>query len=200
MFWDNVAGVYDLFVNIYNKKTHKELREKINSMIKNTDEILECACGTGMLTVGMAQRCKHIIATDFSMKMLKMAKKKCDKYKNIEFANANIMQLDCEADRFDKVVAANVIHLLDNPNEALRQMMRVCKTNGEIIIPTYMNRKDKGNNNNFSKAVGKAGADFKRQFTFETYKQFFEEMDISDVKYTYIDGRVPCAVAVIVKH
>lgn len=200
MFWDNVAGVYDLFVNIYNKKTHKELREKINSMIKHTDEILECACGTGMLTVGMAQRCKHIIATDFSMKMLKMAKKKCDKYKNIEFANANIMQLDCEADRFDKVVAANVIHLLDNPNEALRQLMRVCKMNGEIIIPTYMNRKDKGNNNNFSKAVGKAGADFKRQFTFETYKQFFEEMDISDVKYTYIDGRVPCAVAVIVKH
>lgn len=200
MFWDNVALVYDLFVNIYNKKTHKELCEKINSMIKNTDEILECACGTGMLTVGMAQRCKHIIATDFSMKMLKMTKKKYGKYKNTEFANANIMQLDYEADRFDKVVAANVIHLLDNPNEALRQLMRVCKTNGEIIIPTYMNRKDKGGNNNFSKAVGKAGADFKRQFTLETYKQFFEEMDISDVQYTYIEGRVPCAVAVIVKH
>ena len=26
MFWDRVAGVYDLFVNVINGKTHKALR------------------------------------------------------------------------------------------------------------------------------------------------------------------------------
>ena len=27
MFWDKVAGVYDLFVNVVNGKTHKALRQ-----------------------------------------------------------------------------------------------------------------------------------------------------------------------------
>lgn len=199
MFWDNVAGIYNLFVNIYNKKTYKSLYEKIDSMINEDDEILECACGTGMLTVGMAQRCKHIIATDFSHKMLERAEKKCKTYKNAEFQFANIMELEFADPCFDKVVAANVIHLLDNPVVALNELMRVCKVGGQVIIPTYMNKKANGKNNNFSKTVGKAGANFKKQFTFESYKKFFEELGFNDVEYTYIDGRVPCAVAVIIK-
>ena len=27
MFWDTVAGVYDIFVNVINRKTHRALRE-----------------------------------------------------------------------------------------------------------------------------------------------------------------------------
>ena len=27
MFWDRVAGVYDIFVNVINRRTHKRLRE-----------------------------------------------------------------------------------------------------------------------------------------------------------------------------
>lgn len=199
MFWDSVAGVYDLFVNIYNKKTHKDLCEKINSMIDSDDEILECACGTGMLTVGMAQRCKSIIATDFSQKMLKRAKKKCAEFQNTEFRFANIMELDFGSECFDKVVAANVIHLLDNPERALNELMRVCRCGGSVIIPTYMNKKEDGKDNKFSKTVGKAGADFKKQYTYESYKNFFEKLGFEDVEYSYIDGRVPCAVAVIIK-
>ena len=28
MFWDNVAGVYDIFANIINRKTHEGLADK----------------------------------------------------------------------------------------------------------------------------------------------------------------------------
>lgn len=44
-----------------------------------------------------------------------------------------------------------------------------------------------------------AGADFKRQFTFDTYKQFIAAAGYDDVDYAYCPGRVPCAVAVIHK-
>lgn len=36
-----------------------------------------------------------------------------------------------------------------------------------------MNRSGKGRTSGFAEAVGKAGADFKRQFTFESYQDFF---------------------------
>ena len=33
MFWDRVAGIYDLFANIYNAKTHRQLKKEIAQRI-----------------------------------------------------------------------------------------------------------------------------------------------------------------------
>ena len=199
MFWDRVAFIYDIFANIINKKVHKKLKEIVANEITKDDDVLECACGTGMLTKVVAPKSKSIIATDFSSKMLKRAKKKCKKYNNVEFMNANIMKLDFDDNSFDIVIAANVIHLLDDPINAINELDRVCKGNGKIIIPTYMNKDDKGNTSGFAKRVGKAGADFKRQFTYDSYKEFFNEFGYRNVEYTMINGKVPCCVAVIKK-
>jgi hypothetical protein len=62
-----------------------------------------------------------------------------------------------------------------------------------------MNKDDKGKTSGFAGAVGKAGADFKRQFTVNSYKQFFLDAGYSDVKVSLADGRIPCAVAVMRK-
>ena len=50
------------------------------------------------------------------------------------------MQLPYPDERFDVVIAANVIHLLDEPEKALQELSRVCRPGGRIILPTYMNR------------------------------------------------------------
>lgn len=199
MFWDRVAFVYDIFANIINKKVHKKLKEIVANEITKEDDVLECACGTGMLTKVVAPKSKSIIVTDFSSKMLKRAKKKCKKFNNVEFMNANIMKLDFDDNSFDVVIAANVIHLLDDPIKAINELDRVCKENGKIIIPTYMNNDEKGNTSGFAKRVGKAGADFKRQFTYDSYKEFFTDLGYKNVKYEMINGKVPCCVALIKK-
>ena len=43
------------------------------------------------------------------------------------------------------------------------------------------------------------GADFKQQFDLDTYKKFFDDMGYKDVEYHVVDGRMPCAIAVITK-
>ena len=200
MFWDKIAGVYDLFENVYNGKVNKELCREVADLISADDDVLECACGTGMLTVHVAPKCKSIVATDFSRKMLERAAKKCRDYANASFEFADITQLAYPDARFDKVIAANVIHLLDEPLKALAELDRVCKPGGQIIIPTYINReKNKGKTSGIATVIGKAGADFKRQFTFESYKKFFSEAGYTQVTHTLIEGRMPCAVAVITK-
>lgn len=199
MFWDNVAGVYDIFVNIINRKTHRRLKEIVSDLVEPDDTVLECACGTGLLSAVIAEKCRQLTATDFSEKMLKKAEKNCRAFRNITYDQADITALPCPDSSFDKVVAANVIHLLDNPLAALGELNRVCKDGGMLIIPTYMNKDDKGKTNVFSGAVGKAGADFKRQFTVESYRQFFLDAGYPDVKVSLADGRIPCAVAVMRK-
>ena len=199
MFWDRVAGVYDIFANVINAKTHEELKRVVADRIDPTDAVLECACGTGLLSTVIAERCKKLTATDFSANMLKKAKKNCAQYSNATFRQANILSLEYPDETFDKVVAANVIHLLDEPKKAIQELNRVCRSGGSIIIPTYMNKDSSGKTSGFARTVGKAGADFKRQFTPGTYQDFFKELGYDDVDYKMIEGRVPCAVAVIKK-
>jgi len=199
VFWDNVAGVYDVFVNVINRKTHKELKKIVADLIAPDDEVLECACGTGLLSAVIAPACSQLTATDFSGKMLEKAEKNCSDLHNITFAQADITALDFPDGSFDKVVAGNVIHLLDDPMAALRELNRVCRNGGTLIIPTYMNKSAKDKTNGFSSAVGKAGADFKQEFTTESYKQFFLDAGYSDVKIMLADGRIPCAAAVMTR-
>ena len=199
MFWDNVAGVYDVFVNVINRKTHQKLKMIVSSLIEPDATVLECACGTGLLSAVIAQKCRKLTATDFSEKMLKKAEKNCRAFRNITYAPADITALPFADGSFDKVVAGNVIHLLDNPMTALGELNRVCKDGGMLIIPTYMNKDDKGKTNGFSDAAQKAGADFKREFTMESYRQFFLDAGYPDVEASLADGRIPCAVAVMRK-
>ena len=196
MFWDNVAGVYDVFVNVINRKTHQKLKKIVTDLIEPDDTVLECACGTGLLSAVIAAKCRQLTATDFSRKMLKKAEKNCAAFHNIAFAQADITALSYPDGGFDKVVAGNVIHLLGNPLTALSELNRVCKDGGMLIIPTYMNKDSKGKTSGFAGAVGNAGADFKRQFTVDSYRQFFLDAGYPDVKVSLADGRIPCAVAV----
>ena len=199
MFWDRVAGVYDVFVNVINRRTHQELKEIVSDLIGPDDTVLECACGTGLLSAVIAPKCRQLTATDFSRQMLKKAEKNCAVFANITYSQADITALAYADGSFDKVVAGNVIHLLDNPLTALHELNRVLKDGGMLIIPTYVNKDSEGKTNGFSNAVQKAGADFKREFTVESYRQFFYDAGYSDVQIKLAEGRIPCAVAIMRK-
>jgi hypothetical protein len=49
------------------------------------------------------------------------------------------------------------------------------------------------------KFVELLGAEFKQQFDLESYKEFFARNGYENVKYHVVDGRMPCAIAVINK-
>lgn len=199
MFWDNVAGVYDIFANIINRKANRALCAAVADVIEPGSTVLECACGTGLLSGVIAAQCSSLTATDFSEKMLRRARKKFKSCGNITFEAANILRLPYPDGRFDAVVAANVIHLLDDPNAALRELDRVCRPGGRLIIPTYINKSRQGETDRVSSAIDKAGADFKHEFTLETYRQFFADAGYADAHYALCPGRIPCAVAVMQK-
>lgn len=199
MFWDRVAWIYDVFANVINRRANRALCAAVEKLISPGDDVLECACGTGLLTGVIAPKCRSLTATDFSANMLKRARKKYGKYGNVKFEQADILQLRYPSQRFDAVVAANVIHLLDEPYKALSELDRVCKPGGRIIIPTYMNQTDTGATNSVSGAIGRAGADFKRAFTLDSYQKFFADAGYTAASYVLCKGRIPCAVAVLSK-
>ena len=198
MFWNKISPVYDLFENVYNRKVYKGTGIKVAEFIDESDNVLECACGTGAITVEIAKKCRKVLATDFAEGMLKRASKKCRKYGNVSFRQEDITDIKSADSSFDKVVAGNVIHLLPEPEKALNELLRVVRPGGKVIIPTYINMAR--DSSGFAvKFIEKLGAEFKRQFDIDSYKKFFEDKGFKDVEFYVVDGRMPCAIAVITK-
>jgi ubiquinone/menaquinone biosynthesis C-methylase UbiE len=196
MIWDKLSPFYDFFEILYNGKCYRGIAEKIKEYVTEDDIVLECACGTGLLTLPMAQKCKKLIATDYSVGMLRQTKKKVAKYSNTKVGKVNILELPFEDDKFDVVVAANVIHLLDEPDQAFSELKRVCKQNGKIILPTYINN-EKKNSILAAKLLSLFGVKFKRQFNLASYKEFIASHNVPQVEYSVVEGRMPCAFAII---
>ena len=198
MFWDRVASVYDWFEDNYNRQVYRGTGRTVAEQIKPTDSVLECACGTGGISVHIAPVCKHMTATDFSQGMLRQAAKKLRQFSNVEVLQADLTSLEFPDASFDAVVAGNVIHLLDDPRAALNELLRVCKPGGRVILPTYINISN-GKPSLMVKLLEKAGAHFKRQFDLNSYKAFFASAGFESAYYHVVEGKMPCAIAVIKK-
>lgn len=196
MFWDKVAGLYDLFEKIYNGDVYSGTGRVAAGYLSKTDRVLECACGTGEISRFLAPVCKELTVTDVSANMLKQAEKKLAANPNVQFRLADITALEDSDDSYDVVVAGNVIHLLPDPAAAMKELTRVCRNGGRLIIPTYINGSI-GTNRLAVKALEVLGANFKQQFDAESYELFFEQLGYRDVQYRIVDGRMACDIAVI---
>lgn len=201
MIWNKIAWGYDAFEMLLNKSVYTGTGKMVAEEIEPDDIVLECACGTGSISRHIAPACKKLIACDQSVKMMDEARRNCAAYDNVRFFKADITKLNIGDDRFDKVVAGNVIHLLDDPAAALKGFERVCKPGGKLIIPTYVDIKIVGHDSLENKLVcgfcDLLGIEFKIGFNAESYKQFFKDAGYENVRYKTAMGKVPCMIAII---
>ncbi|OZH54533.1 methyltransferase type 11 [Hydrocoleum sp. CS-953] len=132
--YDRLADIYDLRWRNYIINTLTFLNNW--EQIEPQASILDVACGTGeferlLLNKNPTQK---IIGVDISEKMLDLARKKYQAYSNVEFQKASVHSLPFESHSFDVVVCANSFHFFDKPQVALREMKRVLKPDGKVII------------------------------------------------------------------
>ena len=196
MFWDRVAPLYDAFENTVNRASYEGTALAVAQMIGPGDEVLECACGTGAISVAIAPTCARLVATDYSDGMLAQARKKLAKRSNVIVEQADITALPYADDSFDVAVAGNVIHLLPDPEQAQRELARVVRPGGTIILPTYI-EPPKRKQGMIPALLARLGAGFERRFTQASYRAFVEEMGYAEARYRLVRGRIPCAIAVL---
>lgn len=144
------------------------------------------------------KNCRKLITADYSDGMLRQTRKKLQQFPNVKLHGFSIMDIPYRDNSFDVVAAANVIHLLDDPDSAVKGLPRVCKRGGKVIIPTYVNEQ-KRNAMWAARILEKIGDEFKRQYSLDSYKNFFEKSGCANVQYKLIDGHMPCMFAIIVK-
>lgn len=136
---------WDLYAPFYNasrkleRKAYEEMYKKIRKAIKDR-YVLELATGTGIIAKNVAQSAKHIDATDYSEKMIEIAKKEIH-ISNLDFSIQDARNLVYADNSYDAVIISNALHIMPDAQKALAEIDRVLKPNGILIAPTYIWKK-----------------------------------------------------------
>ena len=143
-YFDGVADDYDRACHLSDRQD--SARTYIFSMrkkyvldmanIKNA-RVLDIGCGPGVFTKELLKNGCEVWGIDVSEAMIGLAQKRAKEegyYKNFHFSVGDIENLNFPDKNFDFVFCVGVLEYLKDDSAAIRQMNRVLKDNGRIII------------------------------------------------------------------
>ena len=171
-FWDRNAGRYDRFMR-KDRAAYEKMYELIRPIVK-AKTVLELAAGTGMIAKNIVNAAAHIEATDASAVMIAEAKR-YNRSAKLHFSVQDMFSLPYADRSFDAVIVSNALHIVPQPEKALREIRRVLKGDGVLIAPTFTHA-----GNSFSGKVRAffmklAGFPLHSKWTSEEYLTFLQQ-------------------------
>lgn len=104
-------------------------------------EILIAGCGSGQHAFEVAQLWpdSRVLAIDISLPSLAYARRKSREFglRNIEYAQADILELKSMQRSFERIEAVGVLHHLEDPERGWRLLLERLRPNGEMRIGLY---------------------------------------------------------------
>ena len=94
----------------------------------------DIGCGTGFITEGLVQRGLSVIAVDGSEAMLSQMKQKFACMNLIDYRLGEAGSLPIQDQTVDYAFANMYLHHVDVPPEAIREMARILKPGGVLVI------------------------------------------------------------------
>jgi phosphatidylethanolamine/phosphatidyl-N-methylethanolamine N-methyltransferase len=131
--YQKLAGVYDY---TFGPTLHPGRLEAIEKMsIHPGDDVLEVGVGTG-INLSLYPRSCTITGVDLSSKMLEKAQKRIESkgLSHCRVMEMNAEQLAFPENSFDVVYAPYVISVVPDPVKVAREMYRVCRPGGRVVI------------------------------------------------------------------
>ncbi len=136
--FESLAAKYDLMNNLITFGLHKYIKQHAIKKISVTSgsKILDICTGTGDIAFLLAENSPaetSITAVDFSPKMLDIARQKANKYSNINFLQADALNLPFTDNSFDVSIISFGLRNLNDINQALQEFKRITKKDGYIV-------------------------------------------------------------------
>lgn len=104
--------------------------------IAGSERVLDIATGPGYVAEAFAGRAREVVGVDLTDAMLAIANERTKErgISNIVFRAADAQNLPFENGAFDVVVCRLLLHHLLKPLEVLREMARVCRIGGVVLV------------------------------------------------------------------
>ena len=106
------------------------------SGVGRDDEVLDVACGPGMVACEFARHARRVTGLDITPAMIEQAKKRQQEQNqtNLVWTVGKAVPLPYADNRFSLVITRYSFHHLLSPQQALAEMIRVCKPGGRVLV------------------------------------------------------------------
>jgi ubiquinone/menaquinone biosynthesis C-methylase UbiE len=117
---------------------NEEIVESIVRMARPTasDTVLDVACGPGLLVCALARRVRQATGIDLTPAMLEQARRTQQEQglTNVAWAQGDVRALPYDEGTFDIVTCRFAFHHFTEPLKVLREMRRVCRPGGRVVV------------------------------------------------------------------
>jgi ubiquinone/menaquinone biosynthesis C-methylase UbiE len=112
--------------------------------VKPFHRVLDIACGPGFVALEFAKHARKVVGVDLTAEMLKKARALAqqESLQNVAFRRADVNHLPFSDATFDLVVTRASFHHFPEPERVLKEMARVIKPNGRILISDNTSKND----------------------------------------------------------
>jgi len=114
------------------------------SGLRQTDRVLDVACGDGALTFELAQHCGYAAGVDLSEDMIAQAVERMvlSGLNNLTFQVGDAVHLEFADGSFSRVFCRLALHHFSDPSIALSEMWRVLSSPGHLILVDVVSSED----------------------------------------------------------
>jgi ArsR family transcriptional regulator len=103
--------------------------------------IADLGCGAGDSILSLAPLVEKIIGVDQSQEMLELCRERTKQHSNVDLRQGNIENLPLEGEEIDALLCMLVLHHVPDLQKAFREISRVLKPNGRVIILDMVSHK-----------------------------------------------------------
>lgn len=194
--WDWIARRYDKRVRA--DDVNARAVECLVTYLRPGDLVLDFACGSGVISLGIASDVKHVDAIDTSSGMIELAKKRAHEQAiaNVDFTQKTIFDHELGPQPYDVVLAFNILHLLQNARAAVQRASELLKPGGLLVSATPC----LGDSGFFLRTllplVSKLGLSYLRKFKVADVLGFMRDENLEILESEVLEGAVPSCLAV----
>ncbi len=182
-YFDEVAHQWD---NMQQSFFSEDVRDKAFSVagVQKGKIAADIGAGSGFISEGLIHKGLKVIAVDQSEAMLAEMRKKFSGAEGIEYRLGEAEKLPIPDEAVDYVFANMYIHHVESPQKAIKEMMRILKPGGELVI-TDMDEHE-------FKFLKEEHHDRWMGFKREDVRRWFEEAGLKNVIVDCIDENCSC--------
>jgi ArsR family transcriptional regulator len=108
----------------------------IEKLLPSNLTLADIGCGTGTLAFDLARFAGRVIAVDLSHAMIRQARRSAEEKqaRNIDFILGHAEHLPLEDGKVDAAFCVMVLHFVERPAEAIRELCRITRPGGSVIL------------------------------------------------------------------
>lgn len=130
--WDEIRALH-----IADEAVERALLEALPA--DGAGDLLDIGTGTGRMLSVMANRARRAVGIDYSREMLSVARTNLDRegLRHVQVRQGDIAMLPLADASFDVAVMHQVLHYVQSPPAAFRELARVLRPDGRLLIADF---------------------------------------------------------------